>query len=105
VCDRNGGENLRILGYLVDHWWSAEGCGEGPGWEPVCMGCAYAHQDDGIVEPVSASRLQSLLFRVLFGGLVFREGASVAHEDLARAHGVMRAATDVVGPSVVLTWR
>jgi hypothetical protein len=43
----------RSLATHMDHWWSAEGCGAGPGWGPVCMGCAYAHQDDGIVEPMS----------------------------------------------------
>jgi hypothetical protein len=51
----DGGEDLKILGYSTDHWWSAEGGGAGPGWGPVCMGCVDAHQDDGAVELVSAS--------------------------------------------------
>ena len=53
----DGGEELQILGYLADHCWSAEVCGVGPGWGFVFMGCAYAHQDDGTIEPVSVSRL------------------------------------------------
>jgi hypothetical protein len=52
-----GGEDLRILGDLVDHSWSIESSGAGPGWGLFCMGCASIHQDDGTGDPFLVIRL------------------------------------------------
>jgi hypothetical protein len=56
-CNHRG-EDLGILGYSTDHWWSAEGGGGGPRWGPIFMGCVDAHMDDDAVELVSTCRLR-----------------------------------------------
>jgi len=47
----DGGEDIQILVYLMNHWCSVEGCRVGLVWGPISMGCAYVYQYDGRVEP------------------------------------------------------
>jgi hypothetical protein len=49
-----GREDLRILIYSADQWWSAEDYAEGIGWRSFFLGLDATHQDDGVAQLASS---------------------------------------------------
>ena len=53
-----GGEDVWILGNLMDHRRSVQDSGVAPRLTPFFLGSTSAHLNDGISEPVSMIRIQ-----------------------------------------------
>ena len=58
---RYGGEDVWILGNLMDHWRSVEDSGVAPRLTPFFLGSTSTQPDDGIGELVSVGHYNCLI--------------------------------------------